>query len=75
MLERGEEHQQDVLGLNTKRHMRDHMLTDHPKMLGTVLESFRLTMIKACPSALSRQVQEAIEIDRGGGDNRFCLGY
>ena len=49
MLERAKEHQLDALSLNNKSHMRDHMLAEHPLMLESVLDSFRLTVVKAFP--------------------------
>ena len=45
--------------------MKDHMARNHPDHLQEVLESVRMMLIKPCPSALTRQVREAIEISRG----------
>ena len=54
MLERGKEHQLDALTLNNKSLMRDHILVEHPQMLENVLDSFRMTVVKTCPPALTR---------------------
>ncbi len=65
MLERSKEHQLDALTLKNKSHMRDHILEKHPHMLENVLDTFRMTVVKNCPSALTRQVREVITIARG----------
>ena len=66
MLERGKEHQRDALGRDSKSHMKEHILRSHPDRLEDILDSFRMTLLKSCPSALSRMVREAVEIARGG---------
>ena len=54
MLERSKENHRDALAKNNKSHMREHMVTEHTDKLVDVLEAFRMTIIKPCPSALTR---------------------
>ena len=64
MLKRGKERHRDALGRDIRSHMKDHMSQKHPEYLENVLESFRMTLVKSCPSALTRQFREAVEISR-----------
>ena len=51
-------------------HMRDHMASHHPDRVADVLDSFNIGRIKSAPSALSRQIREAVEISQ---DKSHCL--
>ena len=70
MLVRSSEHQQDCFDSNKPSHMRLHMGQEHPEAMSAVLDSFQMVKIKACASALSRQVREAVEIAE---DRSHCL--
>ena len=51
-------------------HIRDHMATHHPDRVADVLDSFNIRRIKSAPSALSRQIREAVDISQ---DASHCL--
>ena len=62
--ERNGNHQSDALSSQSQStsHMKCHMLSAHPDKLQEVIESFQVSRVKSCPTALGRQVREAIEI-------------
>ena len=57
--ERNAEHQQDALSTSAQSHMKQHLLDKHPDHLHKALESFSISKIKSCRSALSRQIRWA----------------
>ena len=66
MAERNSEHLEDSTNLEKSSHIRDHVMRCHPDQLHKVGEIFVMRKLKACSSALQRQVREAVEIVSDG---------
>ena len=60
--ERSWDHQQDAISIKMGSNIRDHVASAHPAKLSSMLDLFKMTVIKSCRSALQRQVREATEI-------------
>ena len=73
MWERNENHQVDALNPDKLSHMRSHMAEHHLGELQGVLDAFGMKKIKACSSALSRQIREALEIASDDSHNLLNL--
>ena len=65
MWERGLEHHKDSLDHTQSSHIRDHINSSHPELIGDLLggtKLFSMQLIKPTRTALSRQLREAVEI-------------
>merc|ERR1712082_121659 len=76
MLERSKEHQRDALASKETvktSHMRDHTILAHGGEEEGILGLFRMDLVKTAPTALERQIREAVEIRRAPQEHLLNL--
>ena len=66
LYERSKEHESDKEGRHEDSHQVKHWVLDHPEL--SAPPRFRFKLISSFKDALTRQITEAVRIERGGGE-------